>query len=115
MGIFYNILCSIFYRTQKFDAMTHNADFLFISHYTGVKTGLTYYQDSYFGEMVNQLCQNGKSSVVAYINETKNQDVVFQQKSGVLPILLSNITSFFNLIKILFLSAQNYIHEQYDI
>ncbi len=102
MGIFYNILCSIFYRTQKFDAMTHNADFLFISHYTGVKNGLTHYQDSYFGEMVNQLCQNGKSSVVAYINESKSNasNEVFQKKSGVLPIVLSNITSFINLIKI---------------
>ena len=63
MGIFYNFVCSIFYRAQKFDAMTHNADFLFISHYTGVKKGLTHYQDSYLGEIVNQLCQNGKSSV----------------------------------------------------
>ena len=83
--------------------MTHNADFLFISHYTGVKNGLTHYQDSYFGEMVNQLCQNGKSSVVAYINESKSNasNEVFQKKSGVLPIVLSNITSFFNLIKIL--------------
>jgi len=102
MGIFYNILCSIFYQTQKFEAMTHNADFLFISHYTGVKNGLTHYQDSYFGEMVNQLSQNRKSSVVAYINESKSNasNEVFQKKSGVLPILLSNITSFVNLIKI---------------
>jgi len=100
MDIFYNILCSIFYRTQKFDAMTHNADFLFISHYTGGKNSLTHYQDSYFGEMVNQLCQNRKSSVVAYINHTKNQDVVFQKNNRVLPILLRNSTNFVNLIKI---------------
>ena len=83
MGIFYNILCSIFYRTQKFDDMTHNADFLFISHYTGLKNGLTHYQDSYFGEMVNQLCQNGKSSVIAYIDESKSNssNEVFQKKT----------------------------------
>ncbi len=100
LGIFYNVACSIFYRTQKFEDATHNIDFLFISHYTGIKDGLTHYQDSYFGEMVNQLCQNQKSSVVAYINHTINQDVVFQKKSGVLPILLRNSTSFVNLIKI---------------
>ena len=102
MGIFYNILCSIFYRTHKFEVMTHNADFLFISHYTGLKKGLTHYQDSYFGEMVNQLSQNGKSSVIAYIDESKGNtsNEVFQKKSGVLLIVLSNITSFFNLIKI---------------
>ena len=102
MGIFYNILCSIFYRTQKLSAMNHNADFLFISHYTGLKNGVAQYQDSYFGEMLNQLCQNGKSSVVAYIDESKSNDSneVFQKKSGVFPILLSNITSFLNLIKI---------------
>ena len=100
MSILYNFMRSIFYRTQRFNDTPHNVDFLFISHFTGVQKGSIYYQDSYFGDMVNQLCQNGKSSVVAYINHTKNKDVIFQKKSGVLSILLSNITSFSNLIKI---------------
>ena len=94
MGIFYNFVCSIFYRKQRFEDATHNIDILFISHYTGVQNGLTHYQDSYFGEMVNQLCENGKSSVVAYIDESKKKssNEVFQKTSGVLSILLSNIT-----------------------
>jgi len=100
-GIFYNFVRSIFYRTQSFeDGTNHDVDFLFISHYTGVKTGLTHYQDSYFGEITNRLSQTRKSSVVAYINHTKNRDAFFQKNDSVFPILLKNITSFNNLIKI---------------
>jgi len=100
MGIFYNLVFSFFYRKQNFEDTTHKIDLLIISHFTGVKEGLTHYQDSYFGEIVNQLCDNKKSSVVAYINHTKNQHVVFQKKGGVIPILLRNSTSFVNLLKI---------------
>ena len=72
--VFFKILLFIIWSALFGSLLKH--------HYTGGKNSLTHYQDSYFGEMVNQLCQNGKSSVVAYINDTKSNasNEVFQKK-----------------------------------
>jgi hypothetical protein len=91
---FYSLIRSFSYKNPCTENTGNNADFLFISHYTGSHDDSEFYQDSYFGEVVNQLSKNSNKCVVAYINHTKDNSIVFQKDESVVKILIDNFCSF---------------------
>jgi len=98
VDFFYNFIYSIFYQKHNFPNKVCKVDFLFISHYTVTQGKSTYAIDSYFGDILNNIHKNGRSSVVAYINHTSSKTATFKKIDSVIPILLSNVINFIDLM-----------------